>query len=346
MSTARTGAPRLPALRRPRFGGGQGTGLLPGTAPAPRPAAGTVPAPRPAAGPALAPPPATSPVPAPRRPAAGPVRAASAWLPTAPCSPRDCVESGRPWTGVPRAVLRLATLLAVVVLGVALIPLIARLRAERRDRCIRRWCLALVRTAGVRTRITGTARPVGGMLIVSNHISWLDIPLLAAVRPARMVAKTEVRDWPVAGALAAGGGTLFIDRDRLRALPGTVERIAATLRGGSAVAAFPEGSTWCGRAHGRYRRALFQAALDAGVPVQPVRIRYRFADGAASTAPAFVGEDSLLASLWRVVSARGLVAEVSLRPPFPAGSHPDRRSLAEAAQASAGDPGSGPGAHL
>lgn len=316
MSTPRTGAPRLTVVRRPRLGGGPGAAVLPGA------------------------------VPAPRRPSAGPVRGTSAWLPTAPCSPRGCVESVRPWTGVPRAVLRLTALLVVVVLGVALIPLAGRLRAGRRDRWIRRWCLAVVHTAGVRTRITGAARPTGGVLIVANHISWLDIPLLAAVRPARMVAKTEVRGWPVVGVLAARGGTLFIDRDRLRALPGTVERIAGTLRGGSAVAAFPEGSTWCGRAQGRYRRALFQAALDAGVPVQPVRIQYRFAYGPASTAPAFVGEDSLLASLWRVVSARGLVAEVSLRPPIPAGSHPDRRSLAEAVQGCAHGPGSRSGAHL
>ncbi|MFB7243688.1 lysophospholipid acyltransferase family protein [Streptomyces populi] len=266
-------------------------------------------------------------------------------MPTAPCSPRDCVESRRPWTGVPRAVLRLAALLAVVVLGIALVPLIARLRDPSRQKWIRRWCLAVVHTAGVRTRITGAARPTGGVLIVSDHVSWLDIPLLAAVRPARMVAKTEVRGWPVVGALAARGGTLFIDRDRLRALPGTVDEVAATLRGGSAVAAFPEGSTWCGRARGRYRGALFQAALDAGVPVQPVSIRYRSAAGATSTAPAFVGEDPLLASLWRVVSARGLVAEVSLRPLLPAGGHPDRRSLAEAAWGCTGDPGSPPGTH-
>ncbi|WP_339135910.1 lysophospholipid acyltransferase family protein [Streptomyces sp. f51] len=267
-------------------------------------------------------------------------------MPTAPCSPRGCVESARPWTGVPRAVLRLAALLAVVLLGVALLPLVARLRTRPRQRWIRRWCLAVVHTAGVRTRITGTARPSGGVLIVSNHVSWLDIPLLAAVRPARMVAKAEVRGWPVMGALAARGGTLFIDRDRLRALPGTVREVAEALRGGSAVAAFPEGSTWCGRAGGRYRGALFQAALDAGAPVQPVRIRYGSADGSASTAPAFVGEDSLLASLWRVVSARGLVAEVSLRPPLAAGGHPDRRSLAKAAQRHGGDPGPSAAGHL
>jgi 1-acyl-sn-glycerol-3-phosphate acyltransferase len=95
--------------------------------------------------------------------------------------------------------------------------------------------------------------------------------------------------------------------------------------------AFPEGSTWCGRAQGHFRRAVFQAALDAGVPVQPVRLHYRFATG-PSTAPAFVGEDSLLTSVWRVVMASGLVAEVDVRPVLAPGSHPDRRGLARAAQ--------------
>jgi 1-acyl-sn-glycerol-3-phosphate acyltransferase len=171
------------------------------------------------------------------------------------------------------------------------------------------------------------------VLLVANHVSWLDIPLLAAVRPARMLAKTEIRQWPVAGALVARGGALFIERDRLRALPGTVARIAGALRDGAAVVAFPEGSTWCGRAHGRFHRAVFQAALDAGVPVQPVRLRY-LQDGeeAASTTAAFVGEDTLLASLWRVARTRGLVAEVDVRPVIPPGAHPDRRSLAQAAQ--------------
>ncbi|MFE9995202.1 lysophospholipid acyltransferase family protein [Streptomyces avermitilis] len=236
------------------------------------------------------------------------------------------------WTAVPRAVLRLTALLLLVLAGVLLIPAVGRMRAAERDPLIRRWCRAVARAAGVRVRITGAAAPTGGLLVVANHISWLDIPLLAAVRPARMLAKAEVRAWPVAGAVAARGGTLFIERDRLRALPDTVGRLAAALRGGAAVVAFPEGSTWCGRAQGRFRRAVFQAALDAGVPVQPVRIHYRSAGGAASTTPAFVGDDPLLASLWRVASARGLVAEVEVLPMPAAGDRADRRALADAAQ--------------
>jgi 1-acyl-sn-glycerol-3-phosphate acyltransferase len=225
-------------------------------------------------------------------------------------------------------VLRLTAVTVLVLAGVVLSPLGGRIPAG----LVRRWCRWIVRAAGVQVRITGTAAPTGGLLLVANHISWLDIPLLAAVRPARMLAKLEIRQWPVAGPLAARGGALFIDRDRLRALPDTVARIAEVMRAGQAVAVFPEGSTWCGRAQGHFRRAVFQAALDAGVPVQPVHIHYRTTRGAASTAPAFVGEDSLLTSLWRVTSTRGLVAEVEVREPIAPNTHPDRRSLAHAAQ--------------
>jgi 1-acyl-sn-glycerol-3-phosphate acyltransferase len=226
-------------------------------------------------------------------------------------------------------VLRILAVTAVLLAGIALLPVGRLIPAG----VVRWWCRAVVRASGVRVRLSGAAAPTtGGVLLVANHISWLDIPLLAAVRPARMLAKSEVRQWPVAGRLTARGGALFIERDRLRALPDTVARIADALRGGAAVAVFPEGSTWCGRAQGPFRRAVFQAALDAGVPVQPVSLRYRLADGGSSTAPAFIGDDSLLTSVWRVVSARGLTAEVEVPAPIPPGSHPDRRSLALAAQ--------------
>ena len=255
----------------------------------------------------------------------------SVWLPSAPCTPRSCIDSKGSATAVPRAMLRFVTVLVVVAAGAALTPVGARIPA----RAVRWWCRTIVRSAGIRLRITGTTTPTGGLLLVANHISWLDIPLLAAVRPARMLAKAEIRHWPVAGTLTAGSGALFIDRDRLRALPETVASIAGALRAGGAVAVFPEGSTWCGRAQGSFRRAVFQAALDAGVPVQPVRLHYRIAGGTASTAPAFIGDDSLLASVWRVVTARGLVAEVDVRAAIEPGSHCDRRSLARAAQPAA-----------
>ncbi|GGL02371.1 hypothetical protein GCM10010094_74030 [Streptomyces flaveus] len=318
-----TGAFRIGVLLRPRRGvaalasPGAGTAALPGRRPVPRARrGGTRIADRPGAAPSGSAP-------------------ASAWLPSAPCTPGACVESMGSLAAVPLAVLRLTVVVAVLLVGIVLTPVVGRLAGAGRDRAIRLWCRTIVRAAGVRVQTAGAAPPTGGLLLVANHISWLDIPLLAAVRPGRMLAKAEIRQWPVAGALTARGGALFIERDRLRALPTTVARIADTLRDGAAVVVFPEGSTWCGRAQGQFRRAVFQAALDAAVPVQPVRLHYRLDGGAATTAPAFVGSDSLLASVWRVVSARGLVAEVRVQPVLAPGSAPDRRALARAAETAA-----------
>ncbi|MER5886784.1 lysophospholipid acyltransferase family protein [Streptomyces sp. NPDC001941] len=254
--------------------------------------------------------------------------AASAWLPTAPCTPERCAtRPGLRAAAAPRTAARLLAGLLTVLAGVLLTPLAPLAGAAVRARLTRLWCRAVVRAFGVRVRVAGATLAPGASLVVANHISWLDIPLVASVLPGRMLAKREVRRWPLLGALAARGGTVFLDRDRLRALPGTVREVADALRGGSRVVVFPEGSTWCGREQGRFRPAAFQAALDAGVPVQPVRLGY------APTGPAaFVGDDPLLVSLWRIAAARGLTAEVRILPPVPAGRHTDRRALALEAQ--------------
>ncbi|MDG9701371.1 1-acyl-sn-glycerol-3-phosphate acyltransferase [Streptomyces sp. DH37] len=269
---------------------------------------------------------------------------ANPWFPFSPCTVAGCLPRGPAAAGAALRPVRWAALAAVLLTGVALSPAVRRLAPARREGLVRRWNRAIAAALGVRVRVTG-APAAGPALVVANHVSWLDVPLLAAVVPGRMLAKREVGRYPVLGRLAARGGTLFIDRERLRSLPGTVGEIAAALRAGSTVVVFPEGSTRCGRQRGPFRRAVFQAALDAGVPVQPVAIRYRTrgaAGGAAGGAveaggtvdarAAFVGDDTLAASLRRVAAARGLVAEVTVLPPLPPGAHPDRRALAGAAR--------------
>jgi len=147
------------------------------------------------------------------------------------------------------------------------------------------------------------------------------------------VAKREVRRWPVIGVLASAAGTVFVDRARPKSLPGTVTAVAAALRGGAVVAAFPEGTTACGRAAGRFRPALLQAAADAGAPVQPVALSYRWADGRRTTVAAFLGADSLLRSVRRVVAAPGLTVGVRLTPALFPAPGASRRVLARAAEA-------------
>lgn len=257
------------------------------------------------------------------------------WLPAPPCTVRTCLPRSAPRVGPARRTGRWAALAVVFTAGVLLAPFVRG--RPTAGTAARLWTRALVRAVGVRLRVVGGRRPVAGpALVVANHVSWLDVPLLAAVRPGRMLAKAEVAGYPVFGRLAAYGGTVFIDRERLRALPGTVASLTGLLRAGSAVVAFPEGSTWCGRGRGGpFRHAVFQAAIDADVPVQPLAVRYRrrgaAGDPAGTTVAAFVGEDTLLASLRRVIAARGVVAEVTVLPPIPPGSLGSRAALAGAA---------------
>ncbi|WP_431780846.1 lysophospholipid acyltransferase family protein [Streptomyces chumphonensis] len=176
----------------------------------------------------------------------------------------------------------------------------------------------------------GTGRP--GTLIVANHISWLDAVALLAVVPTPLLAKREVAGWPVLGRLAGRAGTLFLDRDAVRTLPDAVAQVAAVLRSGRNVALFPGATTWCAPPGGAFRRATFQAAVDAGAPVQPVRLGYR-QFGEPSTVPAYVGQTSFGTSLRRVARAAGLSVTVRAHPPITSEGL-TRRELAARAQAS------------
>ncbi|MET8689317.1 lysophospholipid acyltransferase family protein [Streptomyces sp. NPDC004732] len=177
----------------------------------------------------------------------------------------------------------------------------------------------------VRTGRTGGV----GTLVVANHISWLDVIALLAVEPVSVLAKREVGQWPVVGALARRVGTRFIDRDGSpRALPSLVAELADSLRAGTSVLVFPQATTWCSVAGGRFRRAAFQAAVDAGAPVRPVTVEYR-QGGGPSTAAAFLGEEDFTASLRRVAGARGLSVRVTAHAPL---WGTDRRVLADAAR--------------
>jgi 1-acyl-sn-glycerol-3-phosphate acyltransferase len=267
----------------------------------------------------------------------------SEWLPVSPCTTRVCVGAPASPAGVVRRLVRLAAAAAVLFGGV----LVAQFAGTaRRDRMIMPWSRILLRALGIRIKVRqgfamlggsaeAVAVPEGAALLVANHVSWLDPLIVAATVPCRLLAKSEVGTWPVIRGLALGAGAIFIDRERLSTLPGTVRDIAAALRGGESVVAFPEGTTWCGKAMGPFRPAVFQAAVEAGAPVRPVVLRFVERDGTACTAPAYVGDDTLIASIWRVISVRDLIAEITL---FPALAVPSasRRSLAKLAEACVG----------
>ncbi len=258
-----------------------------------------------------------------------------AWMPTSPCGD-GCLTEGDPVVGLPRRVLRFASAIVVVFAAMLASPLL--LVAHGRERLVRLIFRGVLRAFGVRLDIRGgddfrTAPAGRGALVVNNHISWLDIVAINALRPMRALAKKEIAGWPVLGGLVRRGGSIFLDRERLKTLPTTMSELADALRSGSLVSVTPEGTTWCGLASGRFTTATFQAAIDGGVPVRPIALRYRLADGRETSHPAFIGPESLIASLRRVAALRGLVLEVHICPEIAPGRAETRRELAALAEA-------------
>ncbi|MBY8873467.1 1-acyl-sn-glycerol-3-phosphate acyltransferase [Micromonospora sp. PLK6-60] len=270
------------------------------------------------------------------------------WRPASGCGP-DCLPApGRaPSVPIVRRAGRLLAVLGMLLAGTVLAVLLPVLPGPERSAAVRAWARGTLRAFGVRLVRAGRL-PRRPALLVANHVSWLDILALLAVGPARMVAKREVRDWPLVGALASAAGTVWVDRSRPRSLPDTVAQVAAALRAGRPVAVFPEGTTWCGgpaecRPGGGFRPAMFQAAIDAGAPVVPVRIGYRHpvdgapsalaaSAGAPSALAAFVGEETLWRSVRRVLAAADLTVSVSVAGALHPVAGADRRVLARAAE--------------
>lgn len=197
---------------------------------------------------------------------------------------------------------------------------------------IRWWASKQLRLLGITLEVQGTPHE-DPALIVANHVSWLDIAAIHAARPqARFVAKSDVLHWPLIGRLVKGSGALFIERERRRDAMRVVHHMAQALTEGDTVAVFPEGTTGDGRTLLPFHANLLQAAISSGVPVQPLALRFSEPGHAVSPAVDFMGETTLLQSMWRVACAQGLHVRLVWCAPL-ASQGTDRRALAERAHA-------------
>ncbi|NUU26400.1 MAG: 1-acyl-sn-glycerol-3-phosphate acyltransferase [Streptomycetaceae bacterium] len=247
------------------------------------------------------------------------------WRPQSACGPH-CIPTGEARVGPVRYLLRLVGAACVVLFFIV---------APKRPAVVRAGARALLAVLGLSLVVRGKPRPG---LLVANHVSWVDIVILLAVDGGvRLVSKREVGGWPVIGSLARRQGAIFVDRSAPRRLPGTVAAAAAALRSGATVAVFPEATTTCGACPVPLRPAFFQAAIDAVVPVTPVSLRFSAA-GERSAAAAFVGDETLLASVRRLARAKGLTVTVTAAAPLHPEVAADRRALARVASASIAAP--------
>ena len=262
----------------------------------------------------------------------------SPFRPASPCGPECVIPASRrmPWPIRAARVIALITVVCAAAGGASMVHIRRSDRSRRRAgrRILRHTARAILAVLGVRFD-PSVALPRERALVVANHVSWLDIVALLASDASgrlRLIAKTEVGTWPVIGRLASLAGAIFIDRGRPRTLPDTLTEVRDALSSGDVVVVFAEGTTCCGAHRAPYRPAMFQAALDAGARVVPLSIGYTTADGETTTAPAFLGDETLATSIARVVGQPTVHIGMRTAPTLYPQPGADRRRLARAAQ--------------
>ncbi|MBT8065550.1 MAG: 1-acyl-sn-glycerol-3-phosphate acyltransferase [Gammaproteobacteria bacterium] len=197
------------------------------------------------------------------------------------------------------------------------------------DIAVRFWAATSCRIFGVRRKVSGAFRP-GAQLVVANHISWLDIVVLHSLEAVGFVAKAEIADWPVVGWLAKVGGTVFHRRGSHDSASGVANALTQRLGEDRMVAIFPEGGILPGEGVKRFHARMFGAAIETGVPVQPVMLRY-FHDGKPFPEATFLPGEKTVKNFFRLLRHPGCLADVHILPPIdPAGRQ--RRELAGEAE--------------
>lgn len=194
------------------------------------------------------------------------------------------------------------------------------------------WCRRIVRAMGVECTVEGGLPAYGA--VVSNHLSYLDVLVFGSLRPFVMVAKSEVRTWPLIGRLTACAGTVFVVRGGgPPTWPAVNAAMAAAYRSGLPVLFFPEGTTTDGSTVLPFRRGLFHSVLNEDVPLRVAALRFSVLDCGASVARdiCWWGDALLAPHLFQLLGLRGIRAEVRFGPEVK--ERDDRFVLSETARA-------------
>ena len=187
-----------------------------------------------------------------------------------------------------------------------------RLSQEQREQRTQAWSLAMLDRLRIKVIVEGQPAVSGPVMLVANHMSWLDITAMHAARFCRFVSKADVKQWPFIGKLASGIGTLFVERASRRDAMRVVHHMAASLRAGDVLGVFPEGTTSDGTTLLPFYANLFEAAITTNVPVQPVALQFLdTTTGKPSFAPCYINDDTMLGSVWRTLLTPGIAVKIT-----------------------------------
>ena len=198
-------------------------------------------------------------------------------------------------------------------------------RRAARAAWLQRATIRHLKIFGFTSEITGQIPRTG--LLVSNHLSYLDILVLGSLTPAVFVSKADVRSWPVFGWLAALAGTVFIERERRLHVGAVNAQIQSALDDGMLVVVFPEGTSSNGREVLPFRSPLLEPVAGGTHHITVGRLHYFLQDGDAATEACYWGEHSFFPHLMNLLGKGALHAKVHFAPY--GASTADRKELAK-----------------
>ena len=189
---------------------------------------------------------------------------------------------------------------------------------QQKNVFLQTWSNGLLKVLKVELQVQGEIpQDLQSHLVVSNHISWLDIHVINALFPMRFVAKKEVASWPIFGWFAKRLNTLFIDRQKSGHSKDVSEQMTSALRAGDRICIFPEGTSSDGLSVLQFRPNLFQSVIDAQSICLPTAISYiQPQTGEFSLAPAFIGDMGLLESITNTLKNAPLIVRVQIGTPI------------------------------
>ncbi|GJM08692.1 MAG: 1-acyl-sn-glycerol-3-phosphate acyltransferase [Lysobacteraceae bacterium] len=227
---------------------------------------------------------------------------------------------------VPLALIHMTVVLLPLLLAILLVKKLRWWRFERA--LIIAWSRIALRIFGIRLAVEGE-KPALTSLWVANHLSWLDIEVLHAVEAVAFISKAEVEKWPLIGTMAAAGGTLFHRRGSAQSLNRVANELTDVMRSGRPGAIFPEGKVGPGDQVLKFHARLFQTAIDADIPVQPVAIDYRLGADRHHQLP-FQGDEQFVPNALRLLGLPSSHVVLTFGKPIAVAGH-SRRALAQLA---------------
>ena len=212
-----------------------------------------------------------------------------------------------------RRAVALAWALALNLVKLAVMRAGGKFTPERRALWLQSSCRRVLRGMGIGFSVQG--EPPARGLLVSNHLSYLDILIYSAAAPCVFVSKAEIAQWPYFGFAAKQSGTLFIDRSSRASAQRVAHEIAERLAIAVPILVFPEGTSSDGSAVMRFHSSLFEPAAAAQAPVTAAAVRYIVENGVPERELCWYGDEDFLPHLWRTLNTPGFRAVVQFAAP-------------------------------